>query len=84
MTEFPCNFPCPWRNKTFIVYRNGTSTINLEFGSDGQSINVAGGQPSQCYQITEHYLIFKYVNVKYFMSLNHVNVVNKFKSSLLS
>lgn len=63
MTEFPCSFPCPWRNKTFNVYKNGTKITDMKFGSDGQShINVIG-LPSQCYQITERFLIYKYVNV---------------------
>lgn len=63
MTVFPCNVPCPWRNKIFKFDRNGSPTVlGLVFGSDGQSITF-NGQDSKCYQITERFLILRYVNV---------------------
>ncbi|CAC5394237.1 unnamed protein product [Mytilus coruscus] len=66
MTEFPCKYPCPWRNKTFLVYENGQSyDNNWKFSSDGQT-SFFNEEELPCYQITERFLIFRLVSTDIF------------------
>lgn len=62
MTEFPCKFPCPWRNKTFDVFENGAVQKKWKFNSDGQN-SIYDFTRYMCYQITERFLIMRYVYV---------------------
>ncbi|CAC5408492.1 unnamed protein product [Mytilus coruscus] len=62
VTEFPCKFPCPWRNKTFKIYNtDGRNVFDFSFSGDGQTNNITlfGSllQQQQCYQITERFII---------------------------
>ncbi|VDI12589.1 Hypothetical predicted protein [Mytilus galloprovincialis] len=34
ITEFPCKFPCEWRNKTFNIYEAGQPSHTWKFSSD--------------------------------------------------
>lgn len=65
MTEFPCKFPCPWRNKTFTYYNSGIASFEWIFYADGQtSFSPENQNFLDCYQITERFLITRYVNIK--------------------
>ncbi|XP_052071612.1 uncharacterized protein LOC127709948 [Mytilus californianus] len=59
MTEFPCKYPCSWRNKTFIVYEDGQTSSVWEFSSDGQTSILNNFHILLCYQITERFLILR-------------------------
>ncbi|XP_071133280.1 uncharacterized protein [Mytilus edulis] len=54
ITEFPCKFPCEWRNKTFNI--NGGT---WKFSSDGETSIYGGSVILRCHQITERFLIVR-------------------------
>ncbi|XP_063447512.1 uncharacterized protein LOC134727056 [Mytilus trossulus] len=58
-TEFPCKFPCEWRNKTFNIYEAGKPTYTWKFSSDGETSIVSNSVQLQCHQITERFLIVR-------------------------
>ncbi|XP_052070490.1 uncharacterized protein LOC127709174 isoform X3 [Mytilus californianus] len=63
MTEFPCKFPCPWRNKSFQIYNfKRIYGARFSFSGDGQTailVDSSGRAQLQCYQITERFLIVR-------------------------
>ncbi|XP_063406594.1 uncharacterized protein LOC134690571 [Mytilus trossulus] len=62
MTEFPCQFPCPWHNKTFTFYSSGETTGRTwKFYANGQTSLMSDESPYifNCYQITERFLIVR-------------------------
>ncbi|XP_071137695.1 uncharacterized protein [Mytilus edulis] len=67
LTEFPCYFPCPWRNQTF--YNFGTTYGEVwKFSADGKT-SLYGDSESplynlSCYQITERFLILKFADAE--------------------
>ncbi|CAC5358645.1 unnamed protein product [Mytilus coruscus] len=73
VTEFPCKFPCPWRNKTFEVYnKDGNNAADLSFSGDGQIFTLSYDFETikqQCYQITERFLIVREKDTDYFQCL---------------
>ncbi|XP_063404397.1 uncharacterized protein LOC134687868 [Mytilus trossulus] len=66
ITEFPCQFPCPWHNKTFDSYWSSSvkTPITWRFNTDGQTYissdsRDVGQYIHKCYQITERFLIVR-------------------------
>ncbi|XP_076084409.1 uncharacterized protein LOC143055153 [Mytilus galloprovincialis] len=68
MTELPCQFPCPWHNKTFTFYYSGEAGRTWEFNADGQTSLMSDETPLilNCYQITERFLIVRDGDSDYF------------------
>ncbi|XP_076079025.1 uncharacterized protein LOC143049177 isoform X3 [Mytilus galloprovincialis] len=61
VTEFPCQFPCQWRNKTFHRFET-TFEEAWTFSADGKTSMLGdseGRQNFSCYQITERFLILR-------------------------
>ncbi|VDH98969.1 Hypothetical predicted protein [Mytilus galloprovincialis] len=65
MTEFPCKYPCPWRNKTFIVYQDGDTFLTWKFDNDGET-SMFGPIRYLCHQITERFLIMRVAGNDFF------------------
>lgn len=64
MTEFPCQYPCQWQNKTLSNYKNGQVAMTWTFDADGQQSSMSSFGVFKCYQITERFLIVRYIIVK--------------------
>ncbi|XP_063446565.1 uncharacterized protein LOC134726098 [Mytilus trossulus] len=69
-SEFPCTFPCSFRNKTFDLYQD---LINAEspfttwtFNADGSAATVFGDSVN-CFQVSEQFLIIRVENSSIFL-----------------
>ncbi|XP_063446562.1 uncharacterized protein LOC134726094 [Mytilus trossulus] len=64
-SEFPCTFPCGFRNKTFDLYqdviRAGSSFATWTFNADGSAATFFGSSVN-CFQISEQFLILSIEN----------------------
>ncbi|VDI07576.1 Hypothetical predicted protein [Mytilus galloprovincialis] len=61
MTEFPCSFPCPWHNQTFLEY--SSRFYEWMFNADGRTStlysDIGDIYNIRCHQITERFLIVR-------------------------
>ncbi|VDI72780.1 Hypothetical predicted protein [Mytilus galloprovincialis] len=70
-TEFPCQFPCPWHNKTFDMYSSVKTSSTWRFTADGQAFFTSDSEEPgeyihKCYQITERFIIVREADSRFF------------------
>lgn len=69
-SEFPSTFPCDWINKTFtLFYTNRLNSIepltNMTFNADGTTGTLFSELKTQCFQISDEFLILRVIRYWY-------------------
>ncbi|CAC5378336.1 unnamed protein product [Mytilus coruscus] len=56
-----CQFPCPWRGRTFDLWEFGKSKPSLyaKVSMDGRTIKWSFGKTTECYQILDGFLVLR-------------------------